>query len=258
MPRIYLGTSGYSYADWNGVFYPEGLKKTEQLQFYSSTFNSVEINFTYYAIPSPRIFDSMASRVPDGFSFAVKAHRSMTHTRDCPQDDYQSYTEALDPLVESGKMGPILLQFPWGFKYSRANMEYLEQLRDNLGDLALCVEFRHSSWLRDGVMEFLRQQELGFCNVDQPRLKTLLPPTGIATTGTGYIRFHGRNRANWWKPKEAYMRYDYMYGQEELIDWMPRIRKAASHTEKTHIYFNNHYKAQAARSAKLLQGLFDQ
>jgi uncharacterized protein YecE (DUF72 family) len=199
----------------------------------------------------------MAARVPDDFSFALKVHRSMTHTRDCSKDDYCSYVEALQPLIESKKLGPLLMQFPWGFKFSQSNMDYLKSLKDYFGDLDLCVEFRHQSWLRDDVMEFLREHKLGYCNVDQPALKTLLPPTDINTTDTGYIRFHGRNYANWWKPKQAYMRYDYMYEQGELIDWIPRIKKVSENTLRTHIYFNNHYKAQAVRSAKLLQSLFD-
>jgi uncharacterized protein YecE (DUF72 family) len=257
MSNILLGTSGYSYADWMVNFYPEGLDKTKQLEFYSKHFNTVEINFTYYAIPNPRIFDNMATRVPQDFIFAVKAHRSMTHTRDCSKDDYCSYVEALDPLIESGKMGPLLMQFPWGFKFSTSNMDYLKSLRDHFGDLDLCVEFRHSSWLRDEVFEFMKNQNLGYCNVDQPALKTLLPPTEINTSDTGYFRFHGRNYANWWKPKQTYMRYDYMYEQGELIEWLPRIKKVSSKTKKTFIYFNNHYKAKAVRSAKLLQSLFD-
>ena len=257
MPQIYIGTSGYSYADWNGIFYPEGLDKNRQLQYYSTHFNTVEINFTYYTIPQPRILDSMAARVPAGFIFSVKVHKSMTHTRDCSREDYCSYVEALKPLVEAGMLGPLLMQFPWGFKFSVANMDYLKVLRDYLGELDLCVEFRHVSWLRDEVFDFLKKEKLGFCNVDQPGLKTLLPATDINTSHTGYIRFHGRNYANWWKPGQAYMRYDYMYRQEELMEWLPRIEKVSSSTKKTFIYFNNHYKAQAVRSAQLLQGLFD-
>jgi uncharacterized protein YecE (DUF72 family) len=255
MTKLLLGTSGYSYSDWIGPFYPEGHDKSEQLSFYSTFFNTVEINFTYYKIPNPHIFDRMAAKVPDDFIFSVKMHSSMTHTRDCSPDDYKCYIDALKPLQESGKLGAILMQFPWGFKLSASNMEYLESLRDKLGDLELCVEFRHSSWLTDEVYSFLRSNDLGFCNVDQPRLKTLLPPTDINTTDSAYIRFHGRNAANWWKPAEAYMRYDHMYSQDELIPWIPRIKKLSTSTKKSYIYFNNHYKAQAVKSANLLQNL---
>jgi len=255
MTGLLLGTSGYSYSDWIGTFYPEGLEKSEQLSFYSTFFNTVEINFTYYKIPNPHIFDRMAAKVPGSFIFSVKMHSSMTHTRDCSREDYKQYIDALAPLKESGKLGAILMQFPWGFKLSESNMDYLGKLRREMGDLELCAEFRHNSWLTEEVYDFLRSNTIGFCNVDQPRLKTLLPPTDINTTDSGYIRFHGRNAANWWKPAEAYMRYDHMYSQDELLPWIPRIKKLSSSTKKSYIYFNNHYKAQAVKSAELLQNL---
>ncbi len=135
------------------------------------------------------------------------------------------------------------MQFPWGFKFSTANMDYLKSLREYFGKLDVYVECRHNCWLRDGVFEFLQSQKLGFCNVDAPALKTLLPPTDINTSDIGCIRFHGRNYSDWWKPKQAYMRYDYMYELGELIEWLPRIKKVSSATKKTFIYFKNHYKA---------------
>ncbi len=256
MSKILLGTSGYSYSDWNGIFYPEGPDKKDQLEFYSSYFNTVEINFTYYTIPDHRIFENMASRVPDDFIFSVKGHKSMTHTRDCSRDDWRSYLDALLPLMDSKKLGPVLMQFPWAFKFSKGNMKYLEIIKGYSGGIDICVEFRHSSWMREEVFDFMRNLDIIFCNVDQPQLKTLLPPTGISTASNGYIRFHGRNSASWWKPGKAYERYDYMYRQEELMEWVPRIKKLSSNTARTFIYFNNHYKAKAVSSARMLQSLF--
>lgn len=255
MTELLLGTSGYSYSDWIGPFYPEGLGKSKQLSFYSTFFNTVEINFTYYKIPNPHIFEAMALKVPDDFIFSVKMHNSMTHTRDCSDDDYRRYIDALAPLKDSGKLGAVLMQFPWGFKFSDSNMDYLGCLREKFGDMELCAEFRHNSWLTAKVFDFCRSHDLGFCNVDQPRLKTLLDPTDINTTDSGYIRFHGRNAASWWKPAKSYMRYDHMYSQDELLPWLGRIKKLSSSTKKAYIYFNNHYKAQAVRSANLLQNL---
>jgi len=257
MNQLLLGTSGYSYSDWIGPFYPEGLDKSEQLSFYSTFFNTVEINFTYYKIPNPHIFDRMAAKVTGDFIFSVKTHSSMTHTRDCPADDYKRYIDALTPLRDSGKLGVVLMQFPWSFKLSASSMDYLGSLREKLEGLELCAEFRHNSWLTDEVYDFLRSSAIGFCNVDQPRLRTLLTPTDINTTDFGYIRFHGQNAANWWKPAEAYMRYDHMYSQDELLPWVPRIKKLSASTNKSYIYFNNHYKAQAVKSADLLQNLLN-
>jgi uncharacterized protein YecE (DUF72 family) len=257
MRGIFIGTSGYSYDDWNISFYPAALDKKDQLKHYSTVFNTVEINFTYYTLPYPRIFESMSEKVGKDFIFSVKAHSGVTHTRDFKAADVKKFIFAIQPLIEEDKMGQVLLQFPWAFKFSENNLDYLSRIRDSFEGLELCAEFRNISWLREETVEHLKKLGIGFCNVDEPRLKGLLPPTGINTTDTGYIRFHGRNSLNWWKPEHSYQRYDYLYTEKELSEWVPRIKKIASNTRKTHVYFNNHYKAQAVRSAKILQGLID-
>lgn len=257
MESIFVGTSGYSYADWNINFYPAELDKKDQLSFYSTIFNTVEINFTYYSLPYPGIFRNMAEKVKNNFIFSVKAHSSVTHTRDSKEKDTERFVYSLQPLIEKNMLGPVLLQFPWAFKFSISNCNYLSQIRENFKDLELCAEFRNRSWLRKETLDHLRKLDIGFCNVDEPRLEGLLTPTSISTSGTGYIRFHGRNDLNWWKPKYSYQRYDYLYNKEELSEWMPRIKELAAKTGKTFIYFNNHYRAQAVRSAKILQKLME-
>jgi len=257
MKDVFIGTSGYSYVDWNIEFYPEGLDKKDQLSHYSKVFNTVEINFTYYSLPNPYIFKNMIKRVEGDFIFSVKAYSGVTHTRDCRKEDFKKFINSLQPLIAEERMGPILLQFPWAFKLNKGNLDYLSRIKEEFGDLDLCVEFRNNSWLEEVALKHLRNLNYGFCNVDEPQLKGLLPPTSISTSKTGYIRFHGRNDLNWWKPKYAYQRYDYLYTKEELGEWVPRIKEVAENTKKTHIYFNNHYKAQAVRSAKILQGLLE-
>lgn len=257
MHRILIGTSGYSYDDWNGSFYPAGLDRKEQLKFYSNIFNTVEINFTYYMLPYPRIFKSMVEKVGNDFVFSVKAHSAVTHTRDFKKEDVRKFILSLRPLIETNRMGTVLLQFPWSFKFSKENLDYLTRVRESFEDFDLCAEFRNNSWLREETIKHLRNLNMGFCNVDEPRLKGLLPPTSIYTTKTGYIRFHGRNNLNWWKPGYSYQRYDYLYTEEELEEWIPGIKELAVNTKKTYIYFNNHYKAQAVRSARVLQGLIE-
>jgi uncharacterized protein YecE (DUF72 family) len=257
MDRILIGTSGYSYDDWNGNFYPAELDKKEQLKYYSTVFNTVEINFTYYMLPYPRIFKNMVDKVSNDFVFSVKAHSSFTHTRDFKIEDIKKFIFSLEPLIETNRMGAVLFQFPWAFRFSKENLDYLSRIRNNFGGLDLCVEFRNNNWLRKETIEQLRSLNMGFCNVDEPRLKGLLPPTSIYTSNTGYIRFHGRNNLNWWKPEYSYQRYDYLYNEEELKEWVPRIKEVVGNTKKTYIYFNNHYRAQAVRSAKVLQGLIE-
>jgi len=257
MGSILVGTSGYSYADWVGSFYPEDIDKKDQLTYYSREFNTVEINFTYYSLPHPRIFENMSKKVTGDFIFSVKAHSSITHTRDIREEEILKFTDSLSPLASQNRLGPILLQFPWAFKFSRSNLDYLSRVREIFSGLELCAEFRNSSWLGDATISHLKSLDMGFCNVDEPGLEGLLPPTSIATSSTGYIRFHGRNSSNWWRPKQSYMRYDYLYNAEELGEWVPRVREVTANTGKTFIYFNNHYKAQAVRSAKILQGLME-
>jgi len=257
MENVFVGTSGYSYADWNIEFYPAELDKKDQLSFYSSVFSTVELNFTYYCLPYPAIFKNMAKRVKEDFVFSVKAHSSVTHTRDSKEEDIKKFVYSLQPLIEENKLGPVLLQFPWAFRFSAANCDYLTRIRENFKELDLCAEFRHSSWLRDETIDHLKNLDMGFCNVDEPGLEGLLPPTSICTGDTGYIRFHGRNELNWWNPKYSYQRYDYLYNKEELREWVPRVKEVAAKTKKTYIYFNNHYKAQAVKSAKILQGLIE-
>lgn len=257
MGNILVGTSGYSYADWAGVFYPEDTEKKDQLTYYSREFNTVEINFTYYSLPHPRIFENMSKKVTGDFVFSIKAHSSITHTRDIKENEIVKFKDSLASLSASKRLGPVLLQFPWAFKFSRANCDYLSRIKESFNDFELCVEFRNSSWLGDSTVNHLKSLDMGFCNVDEPGLKGLLPPTSIVTSSVGYIRFHGRNSLNWWRPKETYMRYDYLYSKEELDEWVPRVKEVASNTKRTFIYFNNHYKAQAVRSAKILQGLIE-
>ena len=257
MENVLVGTSGYSYADWNIEFYPAELDKKDQLSFYSSVFNTVELNFTYYCLPYPATFKNMVKRVKGDFVFSVKAHSSVTHTRDSKEEDTRKFVYSLQPLIEENRLGPVLLQFPWAFKYSAANCDYLTRIRENFKELDLCAEFRHASWLNDETIDHLKNLNIGFCNVDEPGLEGLLPPTGICTSDAGYIRFHGRNGLNWWNPKYSYQRYDYSYNKEELSEWVPRVKEVAAKTKKTYIYFNNHYKAQAVRSAKILEGLIE-
>jgi len=257
MGSIFVGTSGYSYADWNNNFYPRDLDKKDQLTFYSSEFDTVEINFTYYTLPHPRIFKNMAEKVKGDFIFSVKAYSGVTHTREIKKEETDKFIDSLGPLASGNRLGSVLLQFPWAFKFGKNSCDYLSRIRKSFTGLDLCAEFRNDSWLNDTTLNHLESLNIGFCNVDEPELKGLLPPTGINTTGTGYIRFHGRNSLNWWRPKYGYQRYDYLYSREELAEWVPRIKKVASNTKKTYIYFNNHYKAQAVRSAKILKGLME-
>lgn len=252
MGELRVGTSGYQYDDWVGYFYPQGLPKREWLNFYSRHFNTVEINSSFYTILPPSTTVRLANKVPDGFDFVMKAHRSFTHDRNADEATVHSFHEMLKPIAESGKLGCVLLQFPWEFKYDQPNHDYLISVCEALADYPLVVEFRNIGWIKDEVFDFLRDWNIGFCCVDEPRLKGLIPPIAVATSDIAYVRFHGRNKEKWWQHEQPWERYDYLYSEDELSEWVPKIRSLMSNSERCYVFFNNHYQGKAAVNAQML------
>jgi uncharacterized protein YecE (DUF72 family) len=255
MADLFIGTSGYSYKDWEGEFYPEGVGTGSYLEFYSRHFKTVEINSTYYCLPNPYLFFNLLKKVPDDFLFSCKAHSSMTHERNTDEKTFNSFLKSISILNEANRLGAVLFQFPYSFYYNNINLDYIKKIKDKFFEIEIVCEFRNSAWLNDNVFSFLSKSGIGFCNVDEPSLPKLLPPTSISTNGMFYLRFHGRNKDKWWKCKEAFERYDYMYKQEELEEWIPKIKDSCAKARKSLIYFNNHYKAKAVRSADMLINL---
>ena len=257
MADFFIGTSGYSYKDWEGVFYPEDIGTSRYLEFYSRYFKTVEINSTYYSLPSPFLFFNLLKKVPDNFIFSCKAHSSMTHERNADEDTFNNFLKSINILKDACRLGVVLFQFPYSFYFNNGNLDYIGKIKNKFSEIEIVCEFRNSEWLNEKVFLFLEKLGIGFCNVDEPRLPKLLPPTNILTNEIFYLRFHGRNKEKWWKCKEAFERYDYMYKQEELEEWIPKIKDAASKAKKSFIYFNNHYKAKAVRSADMLVNLLN-
>lgn len=250
-----IGTSGYSYADWKGFFYPDKIKPSELLPFYAQHFDTVEINYTYYRQPEARTLATLAAKVPPNFLFTIKATKEMTHEREDNAQVFAEFVQALAPLIEQRKLGCVLAQFPASFKQSEAERAYLAQFRERMGDLPLVFEFRHRSWLDEAMLAYLRALDVGFCNVDEPRFETLMPPTAVATNRIGYVRFHGRNAAKWWQHEHAWERYSYTYSAEELQEWAPRIKALQERCDVVYLFANNHYQAQAVDMARQLAGL---
>jgi uncharacterized protein YecE (DUF72 family) len=252
---ILVGTSGFSYDDWKGPFYPANLSKKDMLSYYARQFNTVEINSTYYAIPSPRSFAAMADNTPDYFTFTVKAHKDITHSQSTSQEAVEAFLRSIHPLEDAGKLGCILVQYPWSFKNTPQNLDRVKALKESIGEIPTVIEFRNSDWIGDAIYDVLRSLGLGFCSVDEPDLKGLMPKVCISTSKIGYVRFHGRNAKDWWKNEQSYQRYDYLYQEHELSEWAPKIQELSENTEKVYIYFNNHYKGKSAANAKMIADL---
>ena len=255
---FYCGTSGFSYDDWIGIYYPAGLPRKNWLSRYAQEFNALELNSTYYALPGVSAMESLARKTGGGFLFSVKANREMTHTRENAGDACKSFVRILQPLIEAKKLGCVLAQFPYSFNYIDANRAYLERLKDWMAELPLVIEFRNVAWLNPGTLDWMRKNDVGFCCVDEPQLPGLLPPAAEVTGKTGYVRFHGRNAAKWWKHEQAWERYDYTYRRDELAEWLPGIAKIAGQSENTFIFANNHWRGQSVDTIRQVCSMLDQ
>ncbi len=254
---IFVGTSGYSFADWVGPFYPPGTRSGDFLAYYARHFDVVEVNSTYYRVPDPRVVEMMERKTPEHFRFVVKLNQAMTHEGSLEGALVRDFRAVLEPLKAAGKYDGLLAQFPWGFKRTPTNEAHLAGLREALPGEPLFVEFRHESWAAPDVGERLRALDLGFCAVDEPALPGLMPPVAMVTSADAYVRFHGRNAQNWWG-RGGGDRYDYDYAAAELTEWVQKVRELADKARRTYLFFNNCHAGQAARSAKLMQELLRQ
>ncbi|MFW6114868.1 MAG: DUF72 domain-containing protein [Thermodesulfobacteriota bacterium] len=259
MAKIFIGTSGFSYHDWRKVFYPDRLAGSDFLSFYAQEFPAVELNFSYYRIPEPdqclRMLEKSAYRT----EFVVKAFQGITHecSKESLSEIVPKFKASIDPFWQQGRLGAVLLQFPQSFHYRTESRIYLKSLIERFDPLPLCVEFRQQEWMKDSVFSTLKELRVGFVCVDEPALRGLLPPLAKTTSSIGYIRFHGRNKSKWYTG-DTKARYDYLYSEDELKEWIPRISAIAKNTERLFIFFNNHKKGQAVANAKMLRNLLNE
>lgn len=253
--KIQIGTSGWSFQDWKGPFYPAEIEKGDMLPYYAEHFKCSEINSTYYTIPHFKVFEHLVNKTPENFEFTVKFNKRTTHEDGHRIEAVYELNETIQPLKAAGKFSGYLAQFPYSFKNDEKSRGLLHKLRDTLPDDEIFVEFRHNSWLRNPVYRFLEKNNLSYVCVDEPQLSGLLPPQTVTTSHTGYIRLHGRNAETWWHPEKG-DRYDYLYSNEELDDWIQRIDEMQNRVSKLYIFFNNCHHGQAPMNAKKMLSLF--
>jgi uncharacterized protein YecE (DUF72 family) len=260
--RLWIGPSGWSYDDWYGVLYPAPRARGfKPLAFLARYFNAAEVNTSFYRIPSPRMTEPWVEQVPADFRFAFKLTNVFTHTRDAfpPAAQVAEFAAALEPIRRAGRLGPLLIQFPWSFRFSEANVDWLRRLADAFPDLERIVEVRHATWLVPEAQEAVRSVG-GWCNIDQPLLQQCIGPTEIVFGRTAYVRLHGRNAKNWFaKNVEPWQRYDWLYDEESLREWAARIEAMRRHaeTEEVYIFANNHHNAQGPVNALELKALLE-
>lgn len=246
MDELLIGTSGWSYKEWGGVFYPTS--STNKLSFYSSIYSTAEVDSSFYAYPSKGLVLGWARCTPDNFVFSLKLPQLLTHEKKLDlgkgvEADLVRFLSLLKPLISTGKLGPILIQLPPSYSYDD-NFEKLKSfLNQTPEDVKFAVEFRHPSWLRDDVWSFLRTKNVANVIVDEP----LLPPDTIVTADFAFIRWHGHGSRPW---------YNYRYGDRELDVWVPKVKEVTARVKKTYGYFNNHFRGFAVEnSLRMLEKL---
>ena len=256
MPKslIRIGPAGWSYKDWEGMVYPQKPGKAfDPLEYLARFFNTIEINSSFYRPPLPSTTKSWASRVAGNkeFAFTAKLYRVFTHERGkATKQDEKDFRKGLDVLAKAGKLGSLLLQFPWSFKNNPDERVYLARLIERFSAYPLVLEVRHTSWNNEEVYEWLEERGVGVCNIDQPVFKKSIRPAALATSPVGYVRLHGRNYQNWFREKAPRdERYNYLYSLDELDPWLVRIKQVAKNTRETYVITNNHFRGQAVVNA---------
>lgn len=279
MPRaggpvpIRVGTAGWSYEDWKGIVYPARARAGfDPLGFIAGTFDTNEINSTFYRIPAVRSTASWARRVAHNprFAFTAKLFRGFTHERTAGSPEEKEFLEAMQPLSEEGRLAEVLVQFPVSFRNTAENRALLGSVLERFASLPLAAEFRHASWNHADAFELLRSHDTVFVNIDQPWIGDNLRATDHVAPGRAYYRFHGRNAAKWFGPDTSNeQRYDYLYSTNQLEKAAARLTAAASGaaeletvsprgaagTSGVTAILNNHFRGQAVANAIQLQHL---
>ncbi len=251
---IRVGPAGWSFEDWYGTVYPMPKRpKFDPLAYLCEYFDTLEVNNTFYRPPTPAMVQNWVKRVEPNarFKFTTKLYRAFTHERQAlTSADERDFKNGLSPFLENQRLGALLLQFPYSFHNTEENRGILKQLATQFRDYPLVLEIRHASWDRAPVYQFLRENGIGFCNIDQPKVSYALGVTQKTTSRVGYLRLHGRNARDWFREgagRDA--RYDYLYNSFEIFELSERIRQISREAEETYVIANNHYRGQAVCNA---------
>ena len=269
---VRIGTAGWSYKDWEGIFYPSGMsrRKEHPLEYLARFFDTTEINTSFYGPLKPELAKLWCRKVEPvnrNFVFTAKLYRAFTHSPVAvmeptsaatirPTDEDEARTrEGLNVIAGEGKLGALLIQFPVSFKNTSLNREYLERLLRQFIEYPRVVEVRHSSWNDAATLAEFAQKNVGFCNIDQPLLGGSLKPTEHVTGAIGYVRLHGRNYEQWFDSDNRNDRYNYLYNAGELSGWKERIENVAERAQTTYVITNNHFESKAGVNALELKAM---
>lgn len=254
-----VGPAGWAYEDWAGIVYPPAMPRgLHPLSFLCSLFDMVEVNTSFYRPLNPKHGLAWVKKVEENpsFLFTVKLWERFTHQRESwpGPEEVRVFCEGLAPIAEAGKLGTLLLQFPWSFKRTPENRQWLARAVETFSAYPLALEVRHASWNCPEVCRGLAERRVAFCNIDQPLFSDSLAPTGKVTASLGYVRLHGRNHDDWFREDAGRNeRYDYLYRPDELRPWIDKISRMRKQVNDLFVVTNNHYRGQAVVNALEIQ-----
>jgi uncharacterized protein YecE (DUF72 family) len=252
--HVWIGTSGYSYPDWVGSFYPPGTKTGGMLDYYCRHFPLVELNFTFYHPPTAEMLTRPARRTPEGFQFLVKMPRVLSHERQLAA--LIPFRDAVAALHRRGRLLGLLCQLPQSAHHDRSALAWLDVLAHELAPYRLAFEFRHRSWQQADVAPWLEERGAELVSVDAPDLPGLYP-SGLVRAGERiYIRLHSRNADNWYRSDKD--RYDFDFTAPMLQEWITALRDSSATAGHALVLFNNCHRAHAAANAQRLRELLEQ
>ena len=275
--EVRIGTSGWSYptgrGTWNGIFYPTAPGRRpargtfDELAYYAEHFDTVEVNSTFYRVPTPSTTKSWVERTPKHFEFSAKLFQKFTHpalfakksgTDDARvgKADVNEFLRAIEPLRNAGKLGALLAQFPASFKSDPPSLDYLAWLLESFRDCSIAVELRHRSWSDDmpATLGLLNEHDAAWAQIDEPKFRfSVRQDLRPNVRGFFYMRLHGRNAAQWWKPGESEDRYNYLYSDKELDPFVEAAAAARRIVKKLYLYMNNHFEAKAVANAVMIK-----
>ncbi len=261
---IRFGPAGWDYPDWKGVVYPRPAPHGfDPLSYLARFFDAVEVNSTFYRPQRPEVARAWCERIAGRprFRFTAKLWQRLTHEREAyGAEEVEAARAALDAMNERGRLGAVLMQFPWSFRRDAAALEWLHDLVSALAGLPLVLAVRHASWNVPETYAELSERGVGFVNVDQPLYRDSMKPSAVATASVGSVRVHGRNYRDWFREKAGRdARYDYLYTADELAPWARRTWAIAElpRVEDVYVVTNNHFEGKAVANATMLESMVE-
>lgn len=253
--NLRIGPAGWSYPDWHGYVYPTRKPKSfHEADYLAQFFDTIEINTSFYQPLRPDHAAAWIERVSanPNFVFTAKLWQKFTHDPAATREDEKAVRAGFDVLRQSGKLGAVLLQFPFSFHCETETKAYLKSVLQRFADYPLVVEVRHRSWNAPEVLDLLREFHAGICNIDQPIIGKSIAPSAEVTSALGYVRLHGRRYDTWFSDDPQlpqHERYNYLYTPEELQPWAERIERVAERARSVFVITNNHYLGKAVVNA---------